>query len=98
MDAVLDMCSRSCRENIREDQAVKEALDTPFNKIQKSAILTEMGKKIQARKAILPSTPVCMIGMMMVSGYLFRKVPENPFAIRFLSRHGVKEKHQPLYQ
>ena len=43
MDAVLDMCSRSCRENIREDQAVKEALDTPFNKIQKSAILTEMG-------------------------------------------------------
>jgi hypothetical protein len=23
-----------------------------------------------------------MIGMTMVSGYLFRKVPENPFAIR----------------
>ena len=44
-DVLLDTCSRSCRENIREDQAVKEALDTPFNKIQKSAILTEMGKK-----------------------------------------------------
>ena len=42
-DVLLDMCSRSCRENIREDQAVKEALDTPFNKIQKSTILTEMG-------------------------------------------------------
>jgi len=40
------------------------------------------GKKIQAWKAILPSTPVCVIGMMIVSGYLFRKVPENPFAIR----------------
>ena len=37
---------------------------------------------MQARKAILPSAPVCMIGMTMVSGYLFRKVPENPFAIR----------------
>ena len=34
----------------------------------------------------------------MVSGYLFRKVPENPFAIRFLNLYGVKEKHQPLYQ
>ena len=42
-DVLLDTCSRSCRENIREDQAVKEALDTPFNKIQKSTILTEMG-------------------------------------------------------
>ena len=40
------------------------------------------GKKIQARKAILPSAPVCMIGMMMVSGYLFKKIPEKPFAIR----------------
>ena len=40
-DVLLDTCSRG--ENIREDQAVKEALDTPFNKIQKSAILTEMG-------------------------------------------------------
>ena len=43
MDAVLDMCSRSCRENIREDQAAKEALGTPFGKTQKCAISTEMG-------------------------------------------------------
>ena len=42
-DVLLDTCSRSRGENIREDQAVKEALDTPFNTIQKSAILTEMG-------------------------------------------------------
>ena len=30
----------------------------------------------------MPSTPVYMIGMMIVSGYLFKKMPENPFAIR----------------
>ena len=35
------------------------------------------GKK-QARKAILPSASVCMIEMMLVSGYLFKKTPENP--------------------
>ena len=96
MDAVLDTCSRSRGENIREDQAAKEALGTPFGKTQKCAILTEMGKKIQAQKAILPSTPVCMIGMMIVSGYLFKKMSENPLPSGFLSRHGVKEKHQPL--
>ena len=98
MDAVLDTCSRSRGENIREDQAAKEALGTPFGKTQKCAILTEMGKKIQAWKAIFPSTPVCMIGMMIVSGYLFKKMSENPLPSGFLSRHGVKEKHQPLYQ
>lgn len=36
------------------------------------------GKKTQARKAILPSAPVCMIGMMIVSGYLFKKMSESP--------------------
>lgn len=41
MNAVLDTCSRG--ENIREDQAAKEALGTPFGKTQKCAILTEMG-------------------------------------------------------
>ena len=46
----------------------------------------------------MPSTPVCMIGMMIVSGYLFKKMSENPLPSGFLSRHGVKEKHQPLYQ
>ena len=40
------------------------------------------GKKIQARKAILPSAPVYMIGMMIVSGYLFKKIPEKPVSIR----------------
>jgi len=55
------------------------------------------GKK-QARKAILPSASVCMIGMMLVSGYLFKKTPENPLPSGLLSRHGVKEKYQPLYQ
>ena len=39
-----------------------------------------------------------MIGMMIVSGYLFKKMSENPLPSGFLSRHGVKEKHQPLYQ
>lgn len=39
-----------------------------------------------------------MIEMMIVSGYLFKKIPENPLPSGFLSRHGVKEKHQPLYQ
>ena len=34
-DVLLDTCSRSRGENIREDQAVKEALDTPFNKLTK---------------------------------------------------------------
>ena len=38
--------------------------------------------KIQARRAILPSAPVCMIEMMMVSGYRFRKMPEKTFAIK----------------
>ena len=42
MDAVLDTCSRSRGENIREDQAAKEALGTPLGKTQKCAILTEM--------------------------------------------------------
>lgn len=46
----------------------------------------------------MPSTPVCMIGMMIVSGYLFKKMSENPLPSGFLSRHGVKEKRQPLYQ
>ena len=46
----------------------------------------------------MPSTPVCMIGMMIVSGYLFKKMSENPLPSGFLSRHGVKEKHQPLCQ
>ena len=46
----------------------------------------------------MPFTPVCMIGMMIVSGYLFKKMSENPLPSGFLSRHGVKEKHQPLYQ
>ena len=46
----------------------------------------------------MPSTPVCMIGMMIVSEYLFKKISENPLPSGFLSRHGVKEKHQPLYQ
>ena len=36
------------------------------------------GKKTQAWKAILPSTPVYMIGMMIVSGYIFKKMSENP--------------------
>ena len=40
------------------------------------------GKKIQARKAILPSAPVCVIGMTMVSGYLFKKIPTKPVSIR----------------
>ena len=55
------------------------------------------GKK-QARKAILPSASVCMIEMILVSGYLFKKTPENPLPSGLLSRHGVKEKHQPSYQ
>ncbi len=55
------------------------------------------GKK-QARKAILPSTPVYMIGMMIVSGYIFKKMSENPLPSGLLSRHGVKEKYQPSYQ
>ena len=55
------------------------------------------GKK-QARKAILPSASVCMIGMMIVSGYLFKKMSEPPLPSGLLSRHGVKEKHQPSYQ
>ena len=41
-----------------------------------------MGKKIQARKAILPSAPVCMIGMMIVSGYLFKKMSGKAVAAR----------------
>ena len=46
----------------------------------------------------MPSTPVYMIGMMIVSGYIFKKMSENPLPSGLLSRHGVKEKHQPLYQ
>ena len=55
------------------------------------------GKK-QARKAILPSASVCMIGMMIVSGYLFKKMSEPPLPSGLLSRHEVKEKYPPLYQ
>ena len=39
-----------------------------------------------------------MIGMMIVSGYLFKKMSENPLPSGLLSRHEVKEKYQPLYQ
>ena len=67
-------------------------------KLKNAPFWLKWGKKIQARKAILPSTPVCMIGMMIVSGYLFKKMSKNPLPSGFLSRHGVKEKHQPLYQ
>ena len=42
-DVLLDTCSRSRGENIREDQAAKEALGTPFGKTQKCAISTEIG-------------------------------------------------------
>ncbi len=34
----------------------------------------------------------------MVSGCLFKKMSENPLPSELLSRYGVKEKHQPLYQ
>jgi len=61
-------------------------------KLKNAPFGLKWGKKIQARKAILPSTPVCMIGMMIVSGYLFKKMSENPLPSGFLSRHGVKEK------
>ena len=39
-----------------------------------------------------------MIGMMIVSGYIFKKMSENPLPSGLLSRHEVKEKYQPLYQ
>jgi hypothetical protein len=38
----------------------------------------QWGKKEPAQKAILPSAPVYMIGMMIVSGCLFKKMSENP--------------------
>ena len=69
-----------------------------FDKTQEYTILIVVGKKTQARRAILPSASVCVMKMITVSGYLSGKCPAKPLLQEDLNRHGVKEKHQPLCQ
>ena len=46
----------------------------------------------------MPSAPVCIMENEAGSEYLFKKCSRKPLLQGDLSHHGVKEKHQPLYQ
>ena len=94
-------CSRyalTLTQKKREDRVAKEALSTSFDKTQKTPFWLRWGKKNRHRKRFCLPRLFAWSEWWWPRDIVSGKYLKNPLPSGLLSRYGVKEKYQPLYQ